>query len=184
MHLDTPLFLEQSAQPLLVLHGLLAGLCVGLLVHHAVWVSGPRWHTPHRRRQARRFLQLGALTTVCVLVLGLLIYPVYRVRVREAFFEVWYGLVAPLRTYVSLFDLKEHAASMLVAVELALLLVDRGLDGWVGARVPPVARALHVGLAYLAAGLVLFVAVAGLWVTSVRGLPVQVPGVPLPGGMP
>lgn len=179
-----PLFLEQAAQPMLVLHGLLAGAVVGLLIHHAVWVLGSRWQTPHRRRQARTFLRLGALLTSLELLLGLLIYPVYRVRVREAFFEVRYGITAPLKTYASLFDLKEHTGSMLVAVVLALLLVDRGLEAWTRNRVPHEARALHVGLSVLAAGLAIFVATAGLWVTTIRGLPVQVPGVPLPGGHP
>lgn len=181
------LFLEGLVRPLLVLHGLLGGLVVGLLTHHALWVCKKQADLPRIRHQSQRFIQWGAVATLVQVGLGLLIYPTYRVRVRQAHFDVLVEGAHPFRWLSGLFDLKEHLSSLLLVLMLSLLLTDRLMSSVLkrssaGPMLPETTagsvdtyRAAQRGLAVLAALLAWVVVILGLWVTSYRGLPT--PGV-------
>lgn len=182
------LFLEGLGRPLLILHGLLAGLVVGLLTHHALWVCKPQADVPRVRHQSRTFIRWGALATAVQVGVGLLIYPTYRVRVRQAFFDPLIQDRYPFRWISGLFDLKEHLSSLLLGLMLALLLAD-ALMGVLAQKAATrdrvegdrllLYRRFQQGLAVLAAILAWTVVILGLWVASYRGLPT--PGV---GGGP
>lgn len=173
------LFLESYARLLMVLHGLLAGAVVGLLTHYALWVWKPQLEAvPRYRRQAQLFIRWGALLCTLELLLGLLIYPVYRVRVREAHFDRPIDGQVPLHWLSGVFDLKEHGASLLLSLCVALLLGEllrerlrqdqkEGIRG----EVPVFIQPLLKGLALLAALLAWMITGLGLWVSSYYGLP-------------
>lgn len=173
------LFLEPYARLLMVLHGLLAGAVVGLLTHHALWVWKPQLEAvPRYRQQAGLFIRWGAVLCALELLLGLLIYPVYRVRVREAHFDHPIDGQVPLHWLSGVFNLKEHGASLLLSVCVALWLGERlreqlRQDQKAGAtaELPPFVQPLLKGLALLAAMLAWLITGLGLWVSSYYGLP-------------
>lgn len=187
------IFMEGYARPLLILHGLLAGGVVGLLTHHALWVMKSQAHVPRIRHQARIFIRYGALATLLQLGLGLLIYPVYRVRVREALLDVMVNGLYPTRWVSSVFDLKEHLSSLLLALVVALVVSDRlqevvreprsaeaGATEEGGDPLKPLMWQLHQGFSVLAALIAWTVTALGLWVSSYHGLPTPGAG----GGLP
>lgn len=178
------IFMEGYARPLLILHALLAGGVVGLLTHHALWVMKSQAHVPRIRHQSRIFIRYGALATLLQLVLGLVIYPVYRVRVREALLDVMVNGLYPTRWISSVFDLKEHLSSLLLALVVALVVSDRLQEVLREARndeagaiesgpdaLQPLMWQLHRGFSALAALIAWMVTALGLWVSSYHGLP-------------
>jgi hypothetical protein len=79
-------FLEGLARPLLVLHAILGAAVVAVSTHLAVWTHKALFG--HRRLAGLRWLAavgLGLFSTQ--FVLGNLIYPAYKVRVRAEYFD-------------------------------------------------------------------------------------------------
>lgn len=152
-----PVFLSGAVRPLLVLHALCGMALLGSSTHLAVAAV----QLLRGRRSALRLAQLQPLVATAlfaaVLLLGLVVYPHYRVNVR--------GLVldraAPWAS--NLFDVKEYAALLAAPLALALVPLRRHAEPG-GVLAVPFA---FCALALFA--LVAFTAVAGLVVTSVRG---------------
>ncbi len=145
---------------LLVLHALFAMALVGSATHLVV-VALRVWRGGHHLASR---LRLHALVTFglfgVAFLLGLLLYPHYRVQVRAA----WLDAHAPWAS--SLFDIKENLAALALPLLLALWAVGRRL------RMPE-DGALAPLLAGLGVCVWLFVAVAfvsGLVVTNTRGV--------------
>ncbi|HJZ86145.1 MAG TPA: hypothetical protein VKN99_13290 [Polyangia bacterium] len=150
---------------LLLLHAAVGLATVGALTHHAVWVLRELGQ-PRLRAQSRRYARLGALLVSGQLALGSLMYPVYRVRVQLAVFQLpaLDGGPAPLGWAGRLFALKQQgAAGALVLALLALLLYRAGEDSRIGQRLR---RVCAIG----AAALAWFAAVVGLLLTSIASI--------------
>lgn len=152
-------------------HGIVGALVVGLLTHHAIWMVNQTNASQRFRQVTRRFLHLSLFAVIIELILGLLIYPTYRVRVRAVYFDQLERGWQPLHWLSGLFDFKEHAAAVLLAVCVALLLGDRLQDEVLAQRFPSIGGRLQQFLSVFGAILAWVVAVIGLWVTSHRGLP-------------
>lgn len=111
------LFLETVAKPLHFLHLVAAvtslASCVHLLVR--LWGKG-------RDKRIRTHALVLGIAYLSTYALGALIYPTFRVRVRAALLDPVY----PWAT--GLFEIKEHAATLMLAPVLAIFLLARGLD--------------------------------------------------------
>jgi TRAP-type C4-dicarboxylate transport system permease small subunit len=154
-----PVFLQDWARPLLVLHALLGLAGLGVSTHLAV-VAVQLFRGRALDRLMRIYARLlGALYGLAFAV-GLLIYPHYRVHVRGWYldrYEPWAS---------NLFDLKENLAAL--ALPLGVGVMALGWR-WDSAR----SGALRLPLLVLALLLWLTVAtvvVSGLVVTDVRGV--------------
>lgn len=153
-----PVFLSGAARWLLVLHALCGVALLGASTHVAVAaVSLLRGRRPPPRIARLQPLVIASLI-VAALALGLLVYPHYRVNVR--------GLVLDRSDpwASNLFDIKEYAALLALPLAGALAAMRRHVEPG-GALAVPYA---FCGLALFA--LVAFTAVAGLVVTSVKGV--------------
>ena len=157
--------LDGFSRPLLVLHAVTGMTATFATTHHAVysWLSA---RGPRRAGPLRRFGWIAPLAVGVQVLLGLLLYPAYRVHVRSAHLDHEAPLV------VQLFDFKEHLAALAL-----VLVVGAALAG----RLPPPAEAAEASkvagataaLSITGAALVWMVALIGLYVTSVR--PVGMP---------
>ena len=157
--------LEGLGRPLLLVHAVTGMAATFATTHHAVyaWLSA---RGPRRAGPLRRFGWIAPLLVSLQILLGLLLYPNYRVRVRAAHLDHEAPFV------VQLFDFKEHLAALAL-----VLVVGAALAG----RQPPVADPAESGkvawataaLSITAAALVWTAALIGLYVTSVHpvGLP-------------
>ncbi len=81
------LFAEEHAGWLLVLHTICAGALVAATTHLVVWMRGFARSRPGRIRAVRKFAFICAALYVSAMILGNLIYPVYKVRVRVEYLE-------------------------------------------------------------------------------------------------
>ncbi len=78
---------EQHARLILVAHAVLGAALVALTTHLAVWMRGYVRGRFTRQRGVRLLGWISSSLFVCTFVLGNLIYPTYRVRVRAEYFE-------------------------------------------------------------------------------------------------
>jgi len=82
------LLFEKYASELLTLHAILAFLTVALSTHLAVWLGRNYCRGRFAKRRAIvRFSVLSLVAYALTMVLGLALYPTYRVRVRAEFLE-------------------------------------------------------------------------------------------------
>jgi hypothetical protein len=150
------LVLGSLARPLLVLHALLGFTALGAGAHLAVVLWRAR-RAPELPPIARLYCRLLGGTFAASLGVGLLIYPSYRYTVRGLYldrYEPWAS---------SLFDIKENLAALALPLALALVVAARWREGRGAAQL-----VTFFALATLAVAA--FAVVAGLVVTSVRGL--------------
>ena len=159
------LLLESLARPLLLLHATLGFTAVGATTHLAVysWLAA---RGQRRTAALRRFAWLAPLAVVSQVLVGLVLYPTYRVRVRALHLD----REAPV--VVQLFDFKEHLAALAVVLVLGAALVarlrpDESMPG--SGQVAKATAALSI----TAAALVWTVALIGLYVTAVRPVGMQ-----------
>lgn len=80
-------FGESVARLLLVAHTAMAVACVGASTHLVLWLRGWRRGRCDRVRAVRRFAALSAGLYVATLLVGNLLYPTYKVRVRAQFLD-------------------------------------------------------------------------------------------------
>jgi hypothetical protein len=147
--------LEGSARTLLLLHAVLGFTAVFTTTHHAVSAFLAALGRPVQR-QLRRFGWMAPASLVAQAVFGLLLYPVYRVRVRFADLE----RSAP--AVVQLFDLKEHLSALALALVLGASFAGRALPADAPAAESRAVAALSGG----GAALVWAAALIGLYVTA------------------
>ena len=159
------LLFESVARPLLLLHATLGFTAVGATTHHAVY----SWLAARGQRRTAALLRFGwiaPLAVVSQVLLGLVLYPTYRVRVRALHFDHEAPVVAQL------FDFKEHLAALSLVLVLGAALVARLRPGEASPQAAQVTRAT-AAVSIAAAALVWTVALIGLYVTAVR--PVGMP---------
>jgi hypothetical protein len=157
-----PTFLEPAARGLLILHATVGFTAVLSCTHHAVY-SVLSVYGKKRAPQLLRFGWIAPLALSVQVLLGLVLYPTYRVRVRGAHFDR-----EGLQWLSQLFDFKEHAAALAFALMLAAALSGRAfardgsLDASARARVSRGVAALSCA----ASALVWCAALIGLYITA------------------
>ena len=142
------LFLESHVQGLLLLHTISATILVAASTHHLVWCRGYFGGKFGRAPGEKRFALIAALAFVCTFVLGNVLYPTYKVRVRAEYLDSPSAVAAdrvqrtaeaerlghgapPAATGADLssvarrFDIKEHWVALGCAASLILLLLSR-----------------------------------------------------------
>jgi len=80
-------FAEAAAPLLQIAHAILAVASVGAATHLALWLRGHRVGRPRRHAATRRFAALSAGLCLATFVVGLVIYPTYRTRVRAEYLD-------------------------------------------------------------------------------------------------
>ena len=155
-----PLFLEGFSRPLLVVHALLAGATLGACIHLvSVAVQLARGRV-HLARLARVYSLVIGGGFSAVFLIGLLIYPVFRYRVRALYLDD----AAPWAS--NLFDIKENLAALGLPLCLALFAVGRRFDPQTDAAALPALLYYAISLCALTG----FAVVAGLLVTMAKGV--------------
>ena len=115
------LFLEPAARTLLLLHAMVGFTALFSCTHHAVYAL-LSLRGPTRAPQMMRFGWIAPTALGVQILLGLLLYPTYRVRVRAEHFDR-----ENLLALSQLFDFKEHSAALALPLCLAAALVGRAL---------------------------------------------------------
>ena len=103
---------ETAARPLLLAHAVFAFAALFASTHHAAHAV----LSALGRAQERELRRFGFIAPACLFaqaLLGLLLYPAYRLRVRAPDFDRFAPAVAQL------FDFKEHLAALALALVLA-----------------------------------------------------------------
>ncbi len=81
------LFAEEYARELLVLHVLLAAALVAVSTHLVIWLRDYPRGKFTRLRAVRRFSVISAVLFVLTFLIGNVIYPTYKVRVRAQYLD-------------------------------------------------------------------------------------------------
>jgi hypothetical protein len=153
------ILLERWAGPLLLAHGALALAAVAGATSHA-------WYLVRSARGAEvgpplRLLGIALPTAFAAqMALGLVLYPVYRVRVRFAVLEGAAPHVARL------FELKEHLAALSFALVVAAALAGRRA----AVREKSAVEAALAALSASGAALAWAAALLGIYVTANRAV--------------
>ncbi len=103
---------ESAARPLLLAHAVFAFAALFASTHHAAHAVLSALGRV-QERELRRFGWIAPACLVAQALLGLALYPTYRVRVRAPDFDRLAPAVAQL------FDFKEHLAALALALVLA-----------------------------------------------------------------
>jgi hypothetical protein len=188
------LFLEGWARPLLVVHAIAAAVLVGASTHHLVWCRGYlRKRFPAATvRAEQRFARIAAIAYVVTFLVGNLLYPTYKVRVRAEYLDAPSVVAAEvarrdaqriavtarpapapseaaprgLQWVARLFDVKEHWVALGTAAALALLALSR----WSHPRQQPGALVVYLGLSLFVCATAWTGAVVGLVTASYRAV--------------
>jgi len=156
------IFLEEHSRLLLVLHTICGGALVASSTHLVVWARGYWRGNFARERGVKRFAWIVACLFVAQVLLGLVIYPIYKVRVRTEYFD---DPTASMQLYQTTqkisrwFDVKEHAVGIGLAVAIALV--------WILSAYKP--KQHGDSIAPVIAGMALFVA-ATTWLAAIVGI--------------
>ncbi|MCB9557319.1 MAG: hypothetical protein H6707_14525 [Deltaproteobacteria bacterium] len=143
---------ESLAKPLLLLHALASLALTGAVTHNGLIAIRQLFGQATKTRLQKLYVKLAFYLYVPSFVLGLLIYPAFRVRVRAAYLD------AAIPLAKRLFEVKEHW----LAIGLAILLVYYPLS-----RVIDVRRRDGVTLMYNVFGIALALIV---WLSTIVGL--------------
>jgi hypothetical protein len=156
-------FAQVVARPLLVLHALAAGVLVAASTHHLLWCRGYLLGRFARVRQERLFALVVAAAYGLAFLLGLVLYPTYKVRVRAGYLD---RPEVALSWVARLFDIKEMWMLVGVAMAGGLLFLSRRAHPSQDRRVAPLYCLLSALLCASAWGALLL----GLVVVSYRGI--------------
>jgi hypothetical protein len=182
------IFLEAYARPLLVVHAISAAVLVGATTHHFLWARRYRDRRFQRLAGERTFAAVAACAFVATFLLGNLLYPTYKVRVRAELFDNPAAATeeaqlrdrqhqavgarppavarTPLSRVARLFDVKEHWVALGCAASLLLLCLSRLAHP----KEHPSVLPLYLGLSLFQCGAAWLGAVIGLVTASVRAV--------------
>jgi len=181
------ILLEKWVRPLLIVHAVSAAVLVAAATHHIVCLRGYFRREFGRYKGERRFALIAAVAYCITFVIGNLLYPTYKVRVRAEFFDNPAAIAEEVRlrqeqTKVTtpspqsslpslspiarLFDIKEHWVALGCAASLLLLLLSRLAHP----REEPRTLLLYLGLALFAGGTAWWGAIVGLITASFRSV--------------
>jgi hypothetical protein len=179
------IFLERWARALMIVHAISAAVLVASTTHHVVWLRGYFRRDFSRYKGERRFALIAAIAFACTFLLGNLLYPTYKVRVRAEYFDNPAAVAEDLRHRQSqaktpaelqpppslspiarLFDIKEHWVALGCVACLLVLLLSRVAHP----RQQPSTLLLYLGLALFACSTAWLGAIAGLVTASYRSV--------------
>lgn len=184
------IFLEPVARPLLVVHIVAAAVLVGSTTHHLLWCRHYLRGSFSRAKAERRFATIVACAFVTTFVVGNLLYPTYKVRVRAEYFDnpgavadevklrdaqhKLVGVASPptptvvpsLSPIARLFDVKEHWVALGCAAAVALWILSRRAHP----KDEPRTLWLYVGLSAFCCGSAWLGAIVGVVVASYRAV--------------
>jgi hypothetical protein len=155
-------FLEPLARGLLIVHAVVGFTAVLSCTHHAVY-SVLSIHGRKRASQLLRFGWIAPLALCAQVLLGFLIYPTYRVRIRGGHFDR-----EGLQWLSQLFDLKEHAAGLALVLMLSAALAGKAFardDALTQVEKIRVSRGI-AALSVSGSALVWVAALIGLYITA------------------
>ncbi|HZS42533.1 MAG TPA: hypothetical protein VFF06_37140 [Polyangia bacterium] len=184
------LFLENFARPLLIVHAVAAAVLVGATTHHLLWSRHYLFGRFNTYKGERTFAWVAAAAFVTTFLVGNLLYPTYKVRVRAEYFDSPQAVAAEsalrtqqhqvsrvavagapergltLTSVARLFDIKEHWVAIGCAASLVLLVLSRRAHP----KDHPRVLWLYLGLSATACGAAWFGAVVGLLTASYRAV--------------
>jgi hypothetical protein len=184
------LFLEGLARPLLVCHAISAAVLVGAATHQLLWCRHYLYGRYDRMQAERRFAAISTAAFVCTFIIGNLVYPTYKVRVRAEYFDNPSAIAAEVKlrdagahdigvataplpaTVRSLspvahvFDIKEHWVALGCAASIVLFILSRKAHPRYQRGVLP----LYLGLTAIQCGAAWLGAVVGLITASFRAV--------------
>ena len=145
---------------LLLLHAGAAIVLIGAATHHALQMRHYLRGDFRRVALEKTYAKVVSVAYVVTFLLGAMVYPSYRVQVRGLYLDRY----AP--AYSGLFDMKEVYASLTLTVAVGLGALAFTLRP---AESPALAR-VYALMSLLVCAVVWFDVIAGLLITSVRGL--------------
>lgn len=160
MSLGDSVFLFGARRVLLVLHAGAAIVLIGAATHHALQMRHYLRGRFQRVALEKTYAKVVSVAYVITFVLGAMVYPSYRVQVRGLYLDRY----AP--GWSGLFDMKEVYASLTLTVAVGLGALAFTLRP---AESPALAR-VYAMMSLLVCAVVWFDVIAGLLITSVRGL--------------
>jgi hypothetical protein len=184
------LFLEIFARPLLVVHAISAAVLVGATTHQLLWSRHYLFGRFNTYKAERTFAWVAASAFVTTFLLGNLLYPTYKVRVRAEYFDSPAAVAEETRLRATqrhttgiaveppaahgpglspiarLFDIKEHWVAIGCAASLLLFALSRRAHP----KEHPRVLYLYLGLSAVACGTAWFGAVVGLVTASFRAV--------------
>ena len=184
------LFLEGVIRPLLVVHTVSAAVLVASTTHHVIWCRGYLRQEYGRDQGEKRFALIAATAFAITFLLGNLLYPTYKVRVRAEYFDnpaavaeeqklrdsqrhgpaaqsdALTSMGGGLGPVARLFDIKEHWVALGCAASLLLLFLSRRAHPKDHPRVLP----LYLGLAVIACSTAWIGAIVGILTASYRAV--------------
>ena len=155
-----PLFMEFAAKPLLILHALFAMALLGSTTHDAILCIGFLRGRFGRRKLERIYALIASCCYAATFLVGSILYPTYRVRVRAAYFD------RALPWASNLFDVKENWAAIGLAASLGLLLLSRSVEPQRERFIVP----LYAFLSITACAIAWFATISGLVLASYRAV--------------
>jgi hypothetical protein len=184
------IFLESLARPLLICHAIAAAVLVGASTHHLLWCRHYVWGNYGRVKAERRFATITTTAFVTTFVLGNLLYPTYKVRVRAEYLDnppaiaeevrlrtaqhAVVGVrsppaptvVASLSPIARVFDIKEHWVALGCMASVVLWVLSRKVHP----KDEPRVLWLYLGLAMVQCGTAWMGAIVGLVTASYRSV--------------
>lgn len=184
------LFLESVARPVLVCHAVAAAVLVGSTTHHLLWCRHYFRGRYGQVKAEKRFATIAACAYVTTFIVGNLLYPTYKVRVRAEYFDNPPAIASEVKLRAGeaktianetplappsppelsrishLFDIKEHWVALGCAASVILWLLSRLAHPREHRRV----LSLYVGLAAFACGAAWLGALVGLLTASYRSV--------------
>ena len=180
------IFLEAYARPLLLLHALGGAVVVGSTTHQLIWSRAYRRGEFGRHRSEKRFVTILVIAYALNFLVGNLLYPTFKVRVRSEYLDDVRAVVeqAKLRDAQALgeprttvvpgslsnagraFDIKEHCAALGFAAAIGLYVLRRRSHP----HEVPAAAPLYLSLSLFACVTSWVALLVGLYVTSLRAV--------------
>jgi hypothetical protein len=184
------LFLESFARPLLIVHAIFAAVLVGSTTHHLLWSRHYLRGRFHTYNGERTFAWVQASAFLATFLVGNLLYPTYKVRVRAEYLDNPMAVAAesklrleqrqatrvavdapvahgPLLSPIArLFDIKENWVALGCAASVVLLVLSRRAHP----KEHPRVLWLYLGLSAVACGTAWFGAIVGLVIASYRAV--------------
>jgi hypothetical protein len=116
------LFVEPYFKVLLILHLITSFFLLGVVGHSVAYsIAYLKGRFTHFRAEYW-FTLTAVILYIADFVLGALVYPVFRVRIRAEYFD------ANLPWATSLFEIKEHFAAVGLALILSIFLIRNTID--------------------------------------------------------
>lgn len=156
----SPIFLAAWGKPLLILHSLMAILLLGSITHNVLLTVPYLWGRYKKVRLEKLYVKVVLVAYTLTFALGAILYPNYRYHVRDLYFDKHMPWASHL------FDIKEHWAGIGLGLVGVFFLLSLTFDP----REDRERVFLYVFLSCSIALTVWFNLIAGLWLTSLKGV--------------